>query len=141
MAYCTRLTSGGDARSTRNRRGALHYSPARTLNIYYATAGLKNIQPLQFFFKLPISLQSPSAVTGVACQLCGGTMLFERRCETGLSLHRDAILIRCIAENKDGWRCEDRGGRDFCPAHAHLAIPSNAARGVSDGKSPAKIAS
>jgi len=61
-----------------------------------------------------------SAVTGVACRLCGGTMLFDRRCETAFSLHRDAVLIRCIAENKDGWRCEDRGGRDFCPAHAHL---------------------
>jgi hypothetical protein len=60
MAYCIRLTSGGGTRSTRNRRGALHYSPARTLNIYYATAGLENIQPLQLFFKLPINLQSLS---------------------------------------------------------------------------------
>jgi GNAT superfamily N-acetyltransferase len=64
MAYCTRLTSGGGARSTSNRRGAPHYSPARTLNIYYATAGLKNIQALQFFFKLPISLQSRSTEHG-----------------------------------------------------------------------------
>ena len=66
-----------------------------------------------------------SAVSDVDCRLCGGTMQFDHRCETGFSLHRDAILIRCIAENKkDGWRCEDRGGRDFCPAHVHLANPS-----------------
>jgi hypothetical protein len=63
-----------------------------------------------------------SAVTGVDCRLCGGTMVFDKRCETGFSLHRDAVLIRCIAENKDGWRCEDRGGRDFCPKHAHFAL-------------------
>ena len=51
-------------------------------------------------------------------------MRFERRCEVGLSLHKDSILIRCIAENKDGWCCEDRGGRDFCPTHVHLADPT-----------------
>jgi hypothetical protein len=50
-------------------------------------------------------------------------MLFDRRCGEGYSLHRDAILIRCIAENKDGWCCEARGGRDFCPRHVHLADP------------------
>ena len=71
---------------------------------------------------------SAQALTDVACRLCGGTMLFERRCETGFSLHRDAVLIRCIAENKDGWRCEDRGGRDFCPAHVDLADPSRISR-------------
>ena len=65
-----------------------------------------------------------SAVSDVDCRLCGGTMQFDRRCETGFSLHRDAILIRCIAENKDGWCCEDRGGRDFCPTHIHLANPT-----------------
>ena len=51
-------------------------------------------------------------------------MQFERRCETAFSLHRDAILIRYIAENKHDWCCEHRGGRDFCPAHIHLAIPA-----------------
>jgi len=51
---------------------------------------------------------------------------FKRRVIEGaaVSLHRDAILIRCIVENKDGWCCEDRGGRDFCPAHVQLANPS-----------------
>jgi hypothetical protein len=64
------------------------------------------------------------AVSDVDCRLCGGVMQFDRRCETGFSLHKDSILIRCIAENKDGWCCEDRGGRDFCPAHANLANPA-----------------
>lgn len=66
-----------------------------------------------------------SAVSDVDCRLCGGIMQFDRRCETGFSLHKDSILIRCIAENKkEGWRCEDRGGRDFCPDHVHLANPA-----------------
>ena len=65
-----------------------------------------------------------SAVSDVDCRMCGGTMQFDRRCEAAFSLHRDAILIRCIAENKDGWCCEDRGGRDFCPEHVHHANPS-----------------
>jgi hypothetical protein len=72
-----------------------------------------------------------SAVSDVDCRLCGGTMQFERRCETGFSLHRDAILIRTIAENKKdgGWLCEQRGGgRDFCPAHVHLANPARVAQ-------------
>lgn len=69
-----------------------------------------------------------SAVEGSICRPCGGTMLFDRRCETGFSLHKDSILIRCIAENKDGWRCEDRGGRDFCPGHVHLANVSRVAQ-------------
>jgi hypothetical protein len=54
-------------------------------------------------------------------------MQFERRCLTAISEHKDAILIRCIAENRDGWRCEDRGGRDFCPDHGHLANPARIA--------------
>lgn len=66
-----------------------------------------------------------SPVEGVDCRSCNnGTMHFERRCETGFSLHKDSILIRCIAENRDGWSCEDRGGRDFCPAHVHLTNPA-----------------
>lgn len=68
-------------------------------------------------------IATATAVSDVVCRLCGGTMEFDRRCETGISLHRDAVLIRCIAENKDGWRCEHRGGRDFCPTHVHLANP------------------
>ncbi len=66
-------------------------------------------------------IATAAAVSDVDCRLCGGTMLFEGRCENGFSLHKDSILIRCIAENKSGWRCEDRGGRDFCPEHHHLA--------------------
>ena len=69
-----------------------------------------------------------SAVSDVDCKTCGGTMQFDRRCEVAFSLHRDAILIKCIAENKDGWCCEDRGGRDFCPTHTHLANPARISR-------------
>ena len=58
------------------------------------------------------------------CRTCGATLLLDRRCGTGFSLRRDSLLIRCIAENKDGWRCEDRGGRDFCSEHIHLANPT-----------------
>lgn len=68
------------------------------------------------------------AVPDDTCRLCNGTMLFDRRCGEGYSLHRDAILIRCIAENKDGWCCEDHGGRDFCPKHGHLADPRRVAQ-------------
>lgn len=88
-----------------------------------------------------VEIATSSAVTGVSCRLCGGTMMFERRCEKGFSLHRDAILIRCIAENKDGWRCEDRGGRDFCPDHGHLANPSIGTRIDENSEHAAKIAS
>ena len=42
-------------------------------------------------------------------------------CDVSLSLSRGQLLIRCVAENKEGWRCEDKGGRDFCPEHRHLA--------------------
>jgi hypothetical protein len=61
---------------------------------------------------------------GSFCRSCDGTMLLDRRCGAGFSLQHDGLLIRCIAENKDGWRCEDRGGRDFCSDHAHLANPA-----------------
>jgi predicted RNA-binding Zn-ribbon protein involved in translation (DUF1610 family) len=75
-----------------------------------------------------VEIAIATAVSDVDCQLCGGTMQFEGRCETGFSLHKDSILIRPIAENKDGWHCEDRGGRDFCPTHAHLASPARSAQ-------------
>jgi len=73
---------------------------------------------------------SAAAVSDIVCRTCGDTMQFDHRCEEAFSLHRDAILIRAIAENKkDGnWHCEQRGGRDFCPAHVHLACPVRAAR-------------
>lgn len=64
------------------------------------------------------------AVAGDQCRTCGGEMRFDRRCGEAFTLHRDCVLIRCIAENKHDWRCEDRGGRDFCSAHTHLANPS-----------------
>lgn len=67
------------------------------------------------------------AVSDVDCKTCGGTMQFERRCETGITLHQDAILIRAIAENKHDWRCEDRGRRDFCPDHGHLVTRATSA--------------
>jgi hypothetical protein len=34
-----------------------------------------------------------------------------------------ALAKRCITENKDGWRCEDRSGQDFCPDHVSLSDP------------------
>ena len=69
-------------------------------------------------------IATASVVEGVDCRRCDGVMHFARRCEAGFSLHKDSMLIRCIAENKDGWCCEDKSGRDFCPGHAHLANPS-----------------
>jgi hypothetical protein len=47
-------------------------------------------------------------------------------CASTFSLSRGGLLIRCIAENKEGWRCEDKGGRDFCAEHRHLADPARA---------------
>jgi hypothetical protein len=55
-------------------------------------------------------------------------MLVDRRCDRSFTLRKDSLLIRCIAENKDGWRCEDRGGCDFCPDHVHLASSARAAQ-------------
>ena len=79
-----------------------------------------------------VEVATAAAVSDVACRLCDGNMVFDRRCETGFSLHKDSILIRCIAENKkEGWRCEDRGGRDFCPTHAHLANPARVSQPTS----------
>lgn len=71
-----------------------------------------------------IEVATAAAVSDVDCRLCGGVMQFERRCEAGFSLHKDSILIRVIAENKSGWHCENRGGRDFCPEHGYLANPA-----------------
>ena len=48
---------------------------------------------------------------------CGAAMAAPIKCFRSFSLHKDALLMRCIAENKEGWRCED-GGRDFCPDHS-----------------------
>jgi hypothetical protein len=45
-------------------------------------------------------------------------------CNAHFSLERGGLLIRCIAENKDGWRCEDKGGRDFCAEHRSFADPT-----------------
>jgi hypothetical protein len=61
------------------------------------------------------------------CRTCDSPLL-EQKCGESFALRRDGILIRCIAENKDGWRCEDRDGRDFCPEHAHLAEASRIER-------------
>ena len=62
-----------------------------------------------------------AAVSDLRCHVCGGAMPLGRRCDAAFSLRRDAVLIRCIAENKDGWRCEHAVGRDFCPDHVHLS--------------------
>lgn len=69
-----------------------------------------------------------SAAAGGDCRTCGAVMLLDRRCGAGFSLDRGGILIRCIAENKDGWHCEDRGAGDFCAEHAHLADRSRIAQ-------------
>jgi hypothetical protein len=45
-------------------------------------------------------------------------------CSASFSLSRGALLIRCVAENKEGWRCEDKGGRDYCAEHSGLADPT-----------------
>ncbi len=73
-----------------------------------------------------------SDVSDGTCQTCGGTMRLERSCDAGFSLRREStILIRCVAENKSNWRCDDRDGRDFCPEHVHLANKASAARPTS----------
>lgn len=54
---------------------------------------------------------------------CGAAMMPDRSCDRSFSFHKDGHLIRVVAENKDGWRCEDRGGHDFCPEHGALADP------------------
>ena len=56
-------------------------------------------------------------------------MVLDRNCSKNLSLRNEGLFIRCIAENKDGWRCEDRGGRDFCPEHSEPANPTVIAPG------------
>lgn len=66
-----------------------------------------------------------------ACRTCGEALLPDRPCAAGFSLQRNNILIRCIAENRDGWSCESNGGRDFCPEHRHLADPGRVARPTS----------
>lgn len=66
---------------------------------------------------------SPASVGG-ACPKCGeGPLLLDRSCGENFALRRDGALIRCVAENKDGWCCDDKGGRDYCPAHVRLANP------------------
>ena len=71
------------------------------------------------------SCQTEVAVTSETtvsnCRACNAAMLLDRSCDGGFALRRDGLLIRCIAENKDGWRCEARSGRDFCADHVHLA--------------------
>ena len=65
---------------------------------------------------------STSTAIGGIHRTCGdGSMLLVRSCGAGFSLQRGGLLIRCVAENKDGWRCEDHGGNDYCPEHAYLA--------------------
>ena len=72
--------------------------------------------------------ESPALVGG-SCLACGeGSMQVDRICGESFSLRRDGTLIRCVVENKDGWRCDDRGGRDFCPKHVHLANPARVAQ-------------
>ena len=44
-------------------------------------------------------------------------------CDAHFTIERGHLLIRCIAENKEGWRCEGEGGRDFCSEHRDLADP------------------
>jgi len=69
------------------------------------------------------------------CHECHSKMA-ARPCGAGFSLGGAGFMIRALAENKVGWRCED-SGRDFCPKHAHLADPSRieqpTPRAISDG--------
>lgn len=57
------------------------------------------------------------------CCTCGETVVLDRSCDGGFALQRSGLLIRRIAENKEGWRCDDESGRDFCRVHIHLADP------------------
>ena len=80
-----------------------------------------------------LEVAATAAISGSTCQVCGDTLLLDRHCAAGFSLKRGGVLIRCVAENKDGWRCEDHGGRDFCPVHTHLADPASVARPTPQG--------
>lgn len=67
--------------------------------------------------------------TTIGTCTCGGKLELVRACAQSLALNKDdGLLIRCVAENKEGWRCEDHGAkrRDFCAAHVHLADPARA---------------
>ena len=74
-----------------------------------------------------VAIVSAATATPGTCT-CGAAMVLDRSCSRSFALRKDGLLIRCIAENKDGWRCEDRGGRDFCPEHAHLMNPARVAQ-------------
>jgi hypothetical protein len=66
-----------------------------------------------------VTTESPFTCT------CGGVLTFARGCPKNFVLRKDGSLIRCIVENKAGWRCKD-GGRDLCPEHARLADSASA---------------
>ena len=67
---------------------------------------------------------SATAVPGTCT--CGAAMVLDRSCDRSFALRRDVPLLRCIAENKEGWRCGDDG--DLCPDHAHRVELPRASR-------------
>ncbi len=81
--------------------------------------------------QVQVAIVSATAAPGTCT--CGAAMVLDRSCDRSFALRKDALLIRCIAENKEGWRCGHDGTRDYCPDHAHLAEASRVARRYDDG--------
>jgi len=69
--------------------------------------------------EVAIAVASANATPGTCT--CGTPLVVDRLCDRRFALQRDAVLIRCIAENREGWSCVDGSPRDYCSAHAHLA--------------------
>jgi len=75
--------------------------------------------------ELEAAIASATALPGTCT--CGASMIFARACTRSFSLHKDGLLIRCIAENSEGWLCVEGGTRDYCPDHANLVDTSRSA--------------
>lgn len=82
---------------------------------------------------LKIAIAATPTPTPGTCT-CGGSLAVDRGCDRSFTLRKHGLLIRAIAENKDGWSCEDRGGRDFCPEHKKLADPTKVSQPTPDGQ-------
>ena len=50
-----------------------------------------------------VAIISAATATPGTCT-CGAALVFDRSCSKSFSLHKEGLLIRCIAENKDNWK-------------------------------------
>lgn len=81
--------------------------------------------------EVEVAIVSATATPGTCT--CGAAMVVDRSCDRSFALRKDAVLIRCIAENKEGWRCIEGSARDYCTVHAYLAEAVRVARQHEDG--------